>query len=120
MKNSKVKVKEREAKKAILDYLAYQERLGKCYVLRTGSGSFQTKDGGWFKTGKKGAPDIVMCWSGKIASAGRFGMGTFVAIEVKGDKGMQSVEQVAAQKQIEKLGGKYILARSIKDVEVLF
>ena len=46
--------------------------------------------------------------------------GLFVGIEVKSDKGRQSPEQKQVEEFITKLGGHYILARGIEDVEGLF
>jgi hypothetical protein len=43
--------------------------------------------------------------------------GQFVAIEVKAHTGRQSPEQFAFQVMVETLGGVYILARSVEDVE---
>jgi len=45
------------------------------------------------------------------------GSGRMLAIEVKGPKGKQSMEQVLFQKRIEKGGGVYILAECIEDVD---
>lgn len=47
------------------------------------------------------------------------GSGRMLAIEVKGPKGKQSMEQVLFQKRLEKGGGVYILANCIEDVEGL-
>lgn len=96
---------EREIQKTILDYLQLQENMGKCYCFRAGSGLIKTERGGYFKTGKKGCPDIL-CLIRSI----------FVAFEVKAPKGRQSDEQKVTQKKIEKLGGVYKVAKSLEDV----
>lgn len=43
--------------------------------------------------------------------------GQYVGIEVKAPKGRQSENQKEFQRQLEAVGGKYILAYSIDDVE---
>jgi len=94
-------MKESEIQKSITDYLDWQKDL---YYFRSGSGQFKT-DRGWFKTGRKGCPDITIC----IAGLALF-------VEVKNEKGKLSPEQKEAQKQIQRSGGIYIVARSIDDV----
>ena len=75
------------------------------YFIRTASGAVKTNDGRYFKTGKKGSPDITCCIKGK-----------FVGVEVKAPKGHQSSEQKIAEAKIKKLGGDYWLVRSIEDL----
>lgn len=58
----------------------------------------------FIKYGKVGSPDIIAVINGR-----------FVGIEVKGPKGVQSPEQKEFQKQLERAGGKYILASSWED-----
>ena len=58
--------------------------------------------------GTPGQPDIM----GIIGPNGRF-----LGIECKSEKGKQSPEQMTWQRMIESLGGLYILAKSIEDVE---
>jgi len=107
-------VKESQAQKAILEYLSWKEKAGLCWVLRNNSisGKVLRSNGsvGWVNNSKKGAPDIIMCLK----------CGLFVGIEVKSDKGRQSPEQKQVEEFITKLGGHYILARGIEDVEGLF
>lgn len=55
--------------------------------------------------GKKGAPDIVVCYKGH-----------YIGIEAKTYDGVQSGWQKTRQKQIEAAGGIYILARTVDDV----
>jgi hypothetical protein len=109
----KLKITEAEVKRAIMDYLSLQEKLGKCYYIRnnTAFGQFKRPNGsvGWINQGRRGSPDIVACIKG-----------TFVAIECKSSIGKMSPEQKVCQSQIEKLGGKYILAKGVEDIEGLF
>lgn len=69
-----------------------------------GNGWVRTKDG--FKPmrfgGIPGQADILGCWNGR-----------FIAIEVKTDKGRLRKEQMAWRDAIEKVGGLYIVARSV-------
>lgn len=55
---------------------------------------------------KKGDPDMICCVKGK-----------FFAIEAKTPTGVQSDWQKLRQREIEKAGGVYILARSLNDVK---
>jgi hypothetical protein len=56
--------------------------------------------------GKKGTGDIIVCTK----------TGKWCEVEAKGD-GEQNAEQAERQKHVESLGGIYILARSIDDLE---
>lgn len=99
-------MKESQIQKSIVDYLQYLENQKKLWFTRTGSGCIQTKSGGWFKTGKPGCPDIIICIDG-----------LFCACEIKAPKGKQSPVQKEAQKAIEWAGGHYYVVRSVLDVE---
>ena len=55
----------------------------------------------------KGVPDII------VVDA----YGLFIGIEVKSSKGKLSPDQLLFKKRLEKKGGIYIVARSVKDVE---
>jgi hypothetical protein len=57
----------------------------------------------------QGQPDIIAILPG----------GVFCGIEVKTPKGRQSPDQILFQKRLEAIGGRYILARSVTDVECL-
>jgi len=102
-------MKEIEIQRTILEYLQLMENKGKCYCFRAGSGAIKTERGGWFKTGKKGCPDIV-CLINTM----------FVGLEIKAPKGKQSDEQKITQKKIEKLGGVYQVVRSLEDAQKVF
>ena len=91
--------------KAILDLLAH---IPKSYFFRASSGLIRTEIGNYFRTGKKGCPDICGVLNGK-----------FVGIEVKVGKGKLSPFQKQAQEDIKKAGGIYVVARSLDDVEIL-
>lgn len=96
---------ERAIQQAIMNYLQVLENQGKLYFLRTQSGSIRTQEGRYFKTGKKGAPDLIVCFQGH-----------FIGLEVKTPTGKQTNVQKAAQSVIEQSGGKYYIVRSIEEV----
>ena len=104
-------MKESVIQKSIMDYLALYQQNNDIYFFRSGAGAIKTVMGGYFKTGKKGCPDIVVCvpdWHG---------IGLFLGLEVKTKTGRQSENQKAAEKQIIKAGGQYHIVRSISDVK---
>lgn len=63
------------------------------------------------KVGYKGSADII--------GLHKDGTGRFIAIEVKSKKGKQSVHQKIFEAQITRLGGIYILAKSLDDVKAI-
>lgn len=89
---------------AIRDYLEHLEAMGKCIFNRINSGSMSHT----FKGARAGTADFE-CTFGPN--------GKHVSIEVKSETGKQRDSQVIYQRKIEKLGGVYILAKSIRDVE---
>lgn len=105
-KKEKIKISEREILRSICDYLDILERQGKLWYFRAGSGAVQLSNGGYFKTGKKGCPDIVICTLG----------GKFFGLEVKTATGRQNDSQKAVEGQIKALGGRYEVVRSLDDV----
>lgn len=92
---------EKATQKAILDYLGFK----KVFHYRNNTGSFQTPEGGFYRFGMLGSPDIV-CVS----------KGQFIGIEVKDVKGVLNENQKLFQQELEKAGGRYIVARSLDDV----
>jgi hypothetical protein len=88
--------------KAILDLLAH---IPNTYFFRASSGLIKTQIGNYFRTGKKGLPDICGVMNGK-----------FYGIEVKFGKNKLSTFQKQAQEEIEKAGGIYVVAYSIDNV----
>lgn len=91
--------------KAVLDLMGHIEDV---YCVRVGSGLIQTKQGRWFKTGKRGCPDLICSIFGK-----------FYGLEVKVGKNKLSPFQKKAKGDIEKTGGKYLVIRSLEDIENL-
>jgi hypothetical protein len=103
---------EKVIQKAVLDYLG---TIPGIYFFRAAAGAVTTSTGRFFKTGKKGLPDIVCCVPKKTDN-GRT-VGVFIGLEIKTEKGRQSPAQKEAQKQIEEAGGHYYIIRSLKDVK---
>lgn len=93
--------KESEVQKAILQYLQVKN----IFHYRNNSGAFQAKNGNFVRFGAVGSPDIICVIKGQ-----------YVGIEVKKPKGIQSEYQKIFQENLEKAGGRYILAFSIDDV----
>ena len=108
-------IKESVIQKSILDYLELYSRSNPCYFFRAGAGAMKLANGRFFKTGKPGCPDIVLCLSCPIKSGGS--VGVFVGLEVKNEKGRQSQSQKVAESEIQDAGGFYYLVRSISDVK---
>ena len=94
-------MKESALQRTILEYLA----LKRVFHYRNNSGAFKDAAGHLYRFGAVGSPDIVCVIKGQ-----------FVGIEVKAIRGKQSLHQMVFQGNLEKAGGKYILARSLDDV----
>jgi hypothetical protein len=96
--------KEKDIQQSILHYLNLFQRKLRVWRNNTGAATFGDS---FVHFGLKGQADI----SGIIAPTG-----VRLEIEVKRPKRKQTKHQVAFQKMIEQMGGKYILATSIDDV----
>lgn len=79
-------------------------------VWRMNTGVAKRADGGVVRFGTPGQADI----SGIVSVGGR---GVRLEIEVKSATGKQSADQKSYQSMITRLGGIYILARSVDDVK---
>lgn len=95
-------MKESDVQGAILQYLA----LKRIFHYRNNSGGFRDAQNHFYRFGAVGSPDIVCVVNGQ-----------YVGIEVKKPGGRQSEHQKEFQRRLEEAGGRYILARSIDDVE---
>jgi len=109
MKKNIFKTKESTIQKGVIKYLQHLENMGHLYFFRSGAGAIKTEDGRYFKTGKKGCPDITVCYGG-----------VFYGLEIKSRTGRQTDRQKKAQIIIEEAGGKYYLIRDVLEVEGLF
>lgn len=87
-------------------------------VWRNQVGLFKTIDGRTVNIGIKGSSDL-MAVKPTVITPEMVGqtLAVFVAVEVKTATGRQSEPQKKWQKAVEKLGVKYILARSEGDIE---
>lgn len=90
---------------AVGTYLTYKG----IFWYRQNTGATRTATGGFLRFGIKGAPDIVAVKDGR-----------YIGIECKSEKGIQSPDQKAFQLALELAGGRYILARSIDDLQTLY
>lgn len=99
-------MKESTIQRGILDYLELFSRNNPIYFFRAGAGAVKTEQGRFFKTGKAGLSDIVVCY-----------LGRFIGFEVKTPTGRQSQSQKQAEYDIKQAGGEYHLVRSIADVK---
>ena len=88
----RIKINETDIKKVIKDWLNIKGIFN--FHLLAGLGAY------------KGCPDRIAIYKGKI-----------ICIEVKTITGMQSIHQKLFQKNVEKAGGIYVLARCVEDVE---
>ena len=98
---------ESEIQNSICEYLAIR----KVFFSRINNIPAMTRDGGFRKMpkyAKLGMPDIVCVVNG-----------TFVGLEVKRLKGVQSEGQKAFQRDVTLAGGKYYVVRSIDDVQAI-
>lgn len=76
---------------------------------RCNVGKVQCLDGTWFDTGlPEGFSDLIVLTNN-----------TIYFVEVKTKTGQQRNAQIAFQKCVEERGYKYIVARSVQDVEVM-
>lgn len=102
----RLKQKESDIQKSILEYLSYCEGI---YFFRAGSGAIKTAEGRYFKSGRAGCPDVIVCDRG----------GKFVGLEVKTKYGKQSEAQRQAEGEIKTAGGKYYIVHSLEAVQEL-
>lgn len=96
---------EKATQAAILDYLSFK----RIFHWRNNTGAIKT-DGRFIRYGSPGSPDILCVMPPH---------GQLVGIEVKDVKGRLNENQVAFKEQLEAVGGRYILARSLDDVTPL-
>lgn len=106
-------MKESGIQTAIEQYLQYLENQGKLIYIKNNSGAIKTQAFGqkssFIRFGKKGSPDFFI-----FLPAGQV-----LHMEVKNEKGRQNDNQLNYQQKIENLGHRYVIVRSIDDVEAL-
>lgn len=99
-----MKLSETQIQKAILTYLTYHPEVK---AWRVNTGKVKIDNERYVQFGFPGMADILGIRKG----------GQFLAIEVKSAKGKQTEDQAAFAHMVEKMGGTYILARSLEDVQ---
>jgi len=101
-------MKETQIQSIIIDYLSYLENQGKLFFQRTNNTAIyqENRYRRLAKGQKKGFPDIILCYKGY-----------FVGLEVKTDKGIQSIEQKELEETIKRNYGYYFIVRSLEDVK---
>lgn len=98
-------MKETLIQAGIIEYLKMLDNMWKIYFFRSGAGAVRTHTGSFFKTWRKGCPDISVVLNGK-----------YIGLEVKNEKGRQSESQKIAEKDIKKAGWEYYIVKSVDDV----
>ena len=107
-------MKESNIVTAISTYLQMLENQGKLIFIRNNSGAYKMGNS-FVRFGKAGSPDFFM-----FLDEGENGIyGRTLHIEVKNEKGKQNDNQKEYQKNIEALGHRYIIVRSLEEVENL-
>lgn len=94
-------MREQELVRSILQWLSYK----RIFAWRQNSGAFKTERGNFYRMGINGAPDIFILKDGII-----------YACECKVGKNKQNENQIQFQKDFEKNGGKYFVARQLDDI----
>lgn len=100
-----IPVKEKDIQATIIEYL----KLKGIFHYRNNTGAFIDQNKHLYRFGAIGSPDIVVVKDG-----------LYIGIEVKTPHGTQSETQIKFQKELERAGGQYVLARSVDDIIKLF
>lgn len=106
-KGWKLKVRESDIQKQILDYLRYN----RVFCWKYNNAGIKKPNGSYIPTGLRGVSDIL----GILPNSG----GQFLAIEVKNEKGYPSQYQLEFLDNVKKNGGVGFIAKSVEDVEEL-
>ncbi len=101
--------KEKETQKAILDYL----RLRKIPAWKVTTAGIRKPDGGWIPNHSKGMSDIIGVLPFRVDHCAP---GSFLAIEVKSEKGVLSALQKEFLDTVNNSGGLAFMAKSVDDV----
>lgn len=107
----KIKMKERDLSKAVVQFLQYEENKGNLYFLRNNSfaGKIQRANGssGWIRNNKKGTSDLIIF----------FPNGKTQFWELKSSTGKQSEDQASFEIKIGLLGFRYYLITEFSQAE---
>lgn len=99
---------EHEIQSQILDWLKHKRYFHWRNNVGASVGQYKGKSR-FIRFGVKGSPDIYVLRHGKL-----------IGIEVKTKNNYQSQEQIVFQTEFEKAGGKYLVAWTLRDVELVF
>ena len=117
-----LKATEAETLRALIDYLEAQQALGNLVYIRVHPVKPFTDKFGSLRFAKlresqKGAADVIIIKRRVPRAPDEWGfrISEVIAIEIKSPKGKQSPDQVRWQKAWERVGGKYVLARTIDE-----
>ena len=105
--------KEAELVKLVLNYLSHKH----IWSQRNSTGGLRTPGGKYISVNKKGTPDITARMRPVHPHQGS---GRVIWIECKTDEGKQSKEQLDFQREAERHGDTYVVARCLEDVMALF
>lgn len=101
-----MKSSEASLQKSVIEYLNLRKDI---YFIRNNnfSGMVKRKNGscGWIKNVKKGAPDLILLFKSR-----------WIGLELKSQKGKQSIEQRQAEIDIKQAGGEYYIIRDLKEL----
>lgn len=100
-----MKSTEKETQKQIIQFLIYNN----IFHWRQNSGALRVRNRFYRFTSINGISDIIILHNGKA-----------IFVEVKDKYGKQSDDQKKFQKEVEKSGNIYILAKSVKDISDIF
>jgi hypothetical protein len=100
----KLTIPESEILRACMDYLTIRD----IAFIRVNGGMIMIPGRNYpFRaTDKNGVADLLVCYRGQ-----------FIAVETKSARGKQSDDQKNFQAYVERSGGRYVLARSLEDME---
>lgn len=118
----KLKTKEADVVSAINEYLIILEKQGKIIFMRNNTGAviseYKGKKRMW-RVGKKGWSDFIL-WKPVHFAIGINTTFSFLRsyfLEVKSSSGKLLGDQLAFEQQVQRLGGKYYVVRSVEEVK---
>ena len=114
-------LREADIKRAVDDFLTYQQNLGKLVFLRLNSGDFIETRGETRRRIRgcpKGTADyLVLHEGGELFATDKLFACMCVFIELKSPAGKQSKEQKEFQALVEAQGAEYHIVRSVSELE---
>ena len=101
---------ESELQTSIEKYLKLLEQAGRVVYIKNNSGAYKTAAGGFVRFGRSGSPDFLLFLP----------QGRCLHLEVKSYRGKLSQSQQDYQKLMTEIGHRYVIVRSLSEVERLF